>query len=319
MDSKTILTHGQRTNLMARQSDQTLFGHERPKTWRPVASSLEEGSHMEALRALAGGIAHNFNNLNMGIQGNTTLMLFDIDPDDPNYQRIKTIEALVHRGSILINQLLGYAGEAKCRTRPIALNRLVKDSLNSFAKTAKGIQVRLDLAEDLLKIEADQKQIAQVLLNLYTNAADAMPRGGDLSIKTKNLTHKDMVNKAYKPKPGNYVALMVADNGTGMDKETMARVFEPFFSTKPMDQGMGLGLASVYGIVKAQGGYIDVDSEVGRGTTFKIYLPASKKALRSKTVTPPAFHFTGEHDPSGGRPMIPRLSCRTARKGNAAG
>ena len=261
-------------NLMGKQREQILFEHGEPTKWAPVPTTPEQGSHMEALRTLAGGIAHNFNNLNMGIQGNTSLMLFETDSGDPNYERLKTIEALVHRGSILISRLLGYAGEGTFRLRPLALNRLVKDTLNAFSKAEKRIRVHAELAEDLLKILADHNQIAEVLLNLYANAADAMSRGGELSVKTMNVTHLEMAGKAHKPKPGKYVALIVTDTGIGIDKETMTRIFEPFFSTKPMDKGMGLGLASVYGIVKKQGGYIDVDSEVGHGTTFKIYLPA---------------------------------------------
>jgi len=154
-----------------------------------------------------------------------------------------------------------------------------------FGRTKREIVIHQDLAEDLLGIEADEGQIEQVLLNMCVNAADAMPGGGDLSLKTMNVTHKDMKGKLYDPKPGNYVVLKVTDTGSGMDKETMDRIFDPFFTTKEMGRGTGLGLASTYGIIKAHGGYIDVESELGRGTTFTIYLPASEKKVQKAVET----------------------------------
>ena len=132
---------------------------------------------------------------------------------------------------------------------------------------------------DLVTIEADQGQIEQVLLNFFVNAADAMPDGGELTLKTTNATPEDMKERLYEPKSGRYVLLTVTDTGIGMDKETQKRIFDPFFTTKEMGQGTGLGLASAYGIIKGHGGYIDVDSEEGRGTTFRVYLPASTQTI----------------------------------------
>lgn len=139
---------------------------------------------------------------------------------------------------------------------------------------------------DLHSIEADQGQLEQVLLNLYVNAADAMSGGGDLFLKTFNVSHKDMKGKLYNPKPGCYVKLTVADTGIGIDKNTQERIFDPFFTTKEMGLGTGLGLVSVYGIVKSHGGYIDVESEPGRGTIFSVFLPASAKAIHAKVELP---------------------------------
>jgi signal transduction histidine kinase len=230
----------------------------------------------ESLSTLAGGIAHNFNNLNMGIRGNTSLMLFETDPDHPNYKKLKTIEKLVQKGSRLINQLLGYAGEGRYEIKRIDLNKLVREALNTFGDANRKIRIHLKLAKNISDIMADQRQIEQVLLNLYVNALDAMPQGGDLYVGVMNATHEDMNDKPYKPKPGNYVLLTVKDTGVGIDKKAMKRIFDPFFSTKGVGKGMGLGLASVYGIVKTQGGYIDVYSQKGHGSTFEIYLPVAE-------------------------------------------
>jgi len=134
-------------------------------------------------------------------------------------------------------------------------------------------------------MKADQGQIEQVLLNLYVNAADAMPGGGDLFLKTINVGDKDITDKPYKIKPGNYVLLTVKDTGVGMDEETIERIFEPFFTTKGLASGTGLGMASAYGIIKGHGGYIDVDSEKGEGTTFSIYLPATERIFEEKKVS----------------------------------
>jgi len=244
-----------------------------------LEAQLAQAQRMEALGTLAGGIAHNFNNLLMGIQGNASLMLLETDPAHPNYQKLKTIEKSVQSGSRLTRQLLGYAREGRYEIKPISLNQLMKETSDTFSMTKKEIRIHQEFAEDLFGVRADQGQIEQALLNLYVNATDAMPGGGDLFLKTINVKHKDIKKKPFKPKPGNYVLLTVRDTGVGMDKETMKRIFEPFFTTKGLAKGTGLGLASTYGIIKAHGGYIDVDSEKGHGTAFYVYLPASKKRL----------------------------------------
>ncbi len=239
-----------------------------------LEAQFQHAQKMEALGTLASGIAHNFNNILMGIQGYTSLMLMDIDSSHPHYKRLRGIEQQVQSGSTLTKQLLGYAREGKFEVRPTTLNQMIEETSETFAMTKKDITVHLDLTEGLHVIKADQGQIKQTLLNLYVNAAEAMPRGGDLYLKSMNVTDKDMKGKPYKPKPGNYVLLTVTDTGTGMGKQTMERIFDPFFTTKGMGKGTGLGLASVYGIIKAHGGYIDVDSTKGHGTTFSVYLPA---------------------------------------------
>jgi two-component system cell cycle sensor histidine kinase/response regulator CckA len=256
-----------------------------------LEAQLRQAQKMEALGTLAGGIAHNFNNLLMGIQANASLILLDIDPNDPNYERLMNIEKMVQNGSKLTKQLLGYAREGRYEIRPMSLNQLIRETSSTFGLTKREIRVHHDLAKNLSAIEADEGQIEQILWNLYVNAADAMPSGGDLFLKTMNVTHKKVTGKSPKVKPGDYVLIEVTDTGTGMDKKTAERIFDPFFTTKGMSRGTGLGLASVYGIVRNHGGTITVTSKKGKGSTFSIYLPASKrKATRenreSDTLVP---------------------------------
>jgi two-component system cell cycle sensor histidine kinase/response regulator CckA len=249
-----------------------------------LEAQFQQAQKMEAIGTLAGGLAHDFNNLLMGTQGNISLMLLDIDSSHPHYERLKSMEKLVQSGAKLTSLLLGYASKGRYEVKPLDANQLVEETSEAVGRTRKGITIHKELTEDLFPIEADRVQIEQVLLNLFVNAADAMPGGGDLTLKTMNTTQDDMKGGPYDPKPGNYVLLTVTDTGIGMDKKTMERIFDPFFTTKEMGRGTGLGLASVYGIVKGHGGYIEVDSKKGQGTTFSIYLPASPKKIRKAAV-----------------------------------
>ena len=249
-----------------------------------LEAQLQQAHKMESIGTLAGGIAHNFNNLLMGIQGNASIMLLDIDSSNPRHKNLKNIEKLVENGAKLTAQLIGYAREGSYQVKPISLNQLVKETSDTFGMTKKEITVHRELSQKLYGIEADQGQIEQFLLNLYVNAADAMPGIGDLFLKTINVADKDITGKPYEVKPGNYVLLTVRDTGGGMDKETKERIFDPFFTTKGLAVGTGLGMASAYGTIKGHGGYIDVDSEKGKGTTFNIYLPATEKMIEEKKV-----------------------------------
>ena len=254
-----------------------------------LEAQLRQAGKMESIGTLAGGIAHDFNNLLMGIQGNVSLMLMDMDSTHPYHDRLKNIENQVQSGARLTSHLLGYARKGRYEVKRLDLNQLVEETSDTFGRTRKEITIHRELAEDLFAIEADQTQIEQVLLNLFVNAADAMSGGGDLILKTMNTTHKEIKGKLYVPKPGKYVLLTVIDTGAGMDKKTMERIFEPFFTTKEMGRGTGLGLASAYGIIKGHGGYIDVGSRKGHGTTFSIHLPASEK--RVQKAVKGAEHF----------------------------
>lgn len=244
-----------------------------------LEQQLQQAQKMEAIGTLAGGIAHDFNNLLMGILGNTSLMTLDMGEDHSQYERLKTIEQHVRLGSDLTKQLLGFARGGKYEVKTTDVNGLVRNSSEMFGRTKKEISIHTKYQEDLLQAELDQGQIERVLLNIYLNAWQAMPGGGDLNIETENITLDEHFVKAYKVKPGRYVKISITDTGTGMDETTQRRIFEPFFTTKEMGRGTGLGLASAYGIVKNHGGYINVYSEKGEGTTLSIYLPASENEI----------------------------------------
>ncbi len=252
---------------------------------KKLRAELQHAQKLEAIGTLAGGIAHDFNNLLTSIQGNVSLILLNIDSSHQHYERLKNIEKQVESGAGLTSHLLGYARKGKYEIQHVDLNQLLKETSETIGRTRKQVEIHRNLAGDLLAIEADHGQIEQVLLNLLVNSADAMAAGGDLFLQTVNVTDKDMTAKIYKPKPGDYVMLTVTDSGIGMDKKTMERIFDPFFTTKEMGRGTGLGLASAYGIIKGHSGYIDVESGEGKGTTFSVFLPASKNKVQKVVIS----------------------------------
>jgi PAS domain S-box-containing protein len=249
---------------------------------RKLDAQLQFAARLEAVGTLAGGIAHAFNNLLMGIQGHTSLLLLEIDSKHPHYPDLKKIEKAIQEGAELTSQLMGYARKGRYQSRSIAVNEIIENTSRTFQKMKKEITIHRELTQRPHTIEADQSQMEQMLLNLYINAADAMPHGGDIYLKTKNVTHRDIKSKLYEPRPGKYVRLTISDKGVGMDKKIQHRIFDPFFTTKKTGRGTGLGLASVYGIVKSHEGYINVESKKGRGATFFIYLPAAEKKKKEK-------------------------------------
>jgi PAS domain S-box-containing protein len=242
-----------------------------------LEKQLRQAQKMEAIGTLAGGIAHDFNNLLMGIQGNISLSLSEIDSDSPLFENLKKVEQYVRNGVELTRKLLGFARGGKYELRLTDVNRLLKEQNLLFSRTNKSIVFKEDFEPKLWHVEADQDQIEQVLLNLYMNAFQAMPNGGTLTIRTENVTIKGDQQVPYRVKPGDYILLTVADTGTGMDEKTQRRIFDPFFTTKDMGRGTGLGMASVYGIIKNHEGFINVFSQEGRGTRFEIFLPARQK------------------------------------------
>lgn len=233
---------------------------------------------------MAGGIAHDFNNLLMGIQGNVEMMALDIGPAHTHSGRLKTIRDCVHSGARLAQQLLGFARLGKYEVKPTDINTLVRNSIDMFGRTRQELRISLKCVEKVWAVEVDRGQIKQVLLNLLINAWQAMPDGGSLYLETANEILDDRQTLPHQAEPGNYVTITITDTGTGMDPATMDRIFDPFFTTKSVGRGTGLGLASAYGIVRNHGGFIDVSSQKGQGTTFTIRLKASDAHLGEATV-----------------------------------
>jgi PAS domain S-box-containing protein len=246
---------------------------------RKLERQLQLSQKMEAVGTLAGGVAHDFNNLLMGIQGRTSLMLLETDPIHPQFEHLKEIENYIKRAAKLTKQLLGFARGGKYVVKPTDLNDLIEKSSQMFGRTKKEITIYKKYHDQIWTVEIDRSQIEQVLLNIFVNAWQAMPAGGDLYIQTKNEMLDENFAGAYGVRPGKYVAISITDTGIGIDGKTLKRVFDPFFTTKDKERGTGLGLASAYGIIQNHGGMIIVESEKGRGATFHIYLPATEKPV----------------------------------------
>lgn len=258
-----------------------------------LETQLLQAQKMEAIGTLAGGLAHDFNNLLMAIQGNISLLSLNPQASSLDPKRIENIEQCIRSGSELTRQLLGFARGGKYEVAPTDLNKLVLKTSDMFGHAKKEISVHTELQDDLWSVEVDKGQIEQVLLNLYVNAWHAMPGGGQLLLKSENLHLDEAFVRAYEAEPGRYVRISVTDTGVGMDEKTLQRVFEPFFTTRDKSQGSGLGLTSAYSIVRNHGGFISVYSEVGIGSTFNIYLPASDKTVEECEETTPGKIVTG--------------------------
>ena len=248
---------------------------EAEKEKKHLESQLIHSQKMEAVGTLAGGIAHDFNNLLMGIQGYISLMRLQTEENDPNTEYLEGIENAVMNAANLTNQLLGFARKGKYTLRQTSINRIVENSTKMFTRTRKEIVIHLSLQDQIWGVKVDQGQIEQVLINLYLNAWHAMPDGGDIYIQTENVYLSDDFCAPFEVPAGNYVKTSITDTGFGISDDIIERVFEPFFTTKDVGKGTGLGLASAYGIIKNHNGVIRVYSELGNGTTFNIYLPAS--------------------------------------------
>ena len=246
---------------------------------RKLEKQLQLSQKMEAVGTLAGGVAHDFNNLLMGIQGRTSLMLLETDLIQPQFEHLKEIENYIKRATKLTKQLLGFARGGKYEVKPTNLNDLIEKSSQMFGRTKKEITIYKKYHDQIWTVEVDRSQIDQVLLNIFVNAWQAMPAGGNLYLQTKNEILDENFAEAYGVRPGKYVAISITDTGIGMDEKTLKRVFDPFFTTKEKERGTGLGLASAYGIIKNHDGIIMAESTRGQGATFRIYLPASEKPV----------------------------------------
>jgi PAS domain S-box-containing protein len=256
-----------------------------------LQEQLRQSQKMESIGTLAGGVAHDFNNLLTVILGNTQLAFRGIQPGTPLQERLFEIERAGTRATTLTRQLLAFSRRQRLERQSVNLNETINDFMKMLRRViGEDIEVRIQESVRLDLVFADPAQIEQVVMNLAVNARDAMPGGGNLTIETRNVELEEAYQREHPyAKPGRYVQISVSDTGVGMDTETKERIFEPFFTTKETGKGTGLGLSMVYGIIKQHGGLIEVESELGRGATFHIYLPVDEKAVKEEAqeVLPP--------------------------------
>src|SRR3569833_1096547 len=242
---------------------------------KALETKFAQSQKMQAVGQLAGGVAHDFNNLLTVIIGNCEFLLMRHQAGDPSFKEINEVHQNALRAAALVSQLLAFSRKQTMQSKTLALGDVVGELAQMLRRlVGEGITLNVEREPDLWAVHADEAQLGNAIINLVVNARDAMPGGGTVTIKTANQTVKPptALGTAMMP-PGDYVRIEVADTGTGMSQEIQSKVFDPFFTTKPVGQGTGLGLATVYGIVKQTGGYITDDSEVGKGTAFNIYLP----------------------------------------------
>lgn len=305
----------------------------RTKELRETEARLFQSQKMDAVGQLAGGIAHDFNNLLAVIINYAILLLEDMPPDDPLREEVMEIRRAGESAATLTRQLLAFSRKEAVRREVLDLNEVVRGMQKLLHRTiGENIELIVDLAASLPHTKLDPGQLEQVLLNLAVNARDAMPNGGALTIKTF-ATSMDAEFIAQHPGayPGDYVCIQVSDSGTGMTDEIKARVFEPFFTTKERGVGTGLGLATVYGVVKQADGYIDLESRVGAGSTFTAYFRATAESPESVAPTAERDSMSGDgqrilvvEDAQGLRQLVARLLTRngfevlTAENGSRA-
>jgi len=249
-----------------------------------LGDQLRQAQKMEAVGRLAGGVAHDFNNLLTVIKGHSDILEEKLPPATPLYHSVTQVRKATDRATSLTRQLLAFSRMQVLQPKTLDLNSLIADISKMLpVLIGEEIEFKFDPEKSLGLVKADPTQIEQVLMNLAVNARDAMEgKGGKLTVRTRNVVHDAEYAKCHPPTvPGSYVLLEVEDSGHGMDSQTKGRIFEPFFTTKELGKGTGLGLSTVYGVVKQSGGYIWVDSELGKGTKFQIFLPITGDTLQA--------------------------------------
>lgn len=242
---------------------------------KKMEGAILHAQKIDSIGNLAGGIAHDFNNILASILGSASIMRRRMSEGEKFYKYVEIIEVAARRGSSLTRQLLTFARKTETFTKAVDINTLVRDTLHLFERSiSKEILIEPNLSAESVLVNGDEGQIQQALLNLFLNARDAMPRGGTLTIATSVVMADATTTSQFTSvKPGPFVCIRVTDTGAGIDKATQNRIFEPFFTTK--DHGTGLGLSVLYGVVQNHGGFINLDSELGRGTTFTVFIPRS--------------------------------------------
>lgn len=261
---------------------------------RKLQAHLFEAQKFQSIGTLAGGVAHDFNNLLGGIMGGLSIMDIKLGPGSELQQDIKDMMALVERGAGLTRQLLGFARLGKVEAKPVNLNDVIKKIAEMFGRTRKDLVIHAEYGSGAQTIEGDRTQLEQAILNLLVNAGQSMPDGGEIVLGTGQVDLLADDAASYGVAPGRYVKLTVADKGVGMDAETRERVFDPFFTTKAPGQGLGLGLPSVFGIVRNHGGAVTVESEPGKGATFIVYLPFVERPHAADKSPPVASRPRGK-------------------------
>ncbi|HKQ45575.1 MAG TPA: ATP-binding protein [Rhizomicrobium sp.] len=261
---------------------------------KALETKFAQSQKMQAVGQLAGGVAHDFNNLLTVIIGNCEFLLMRHQAGDPSFKDINEVHQNALRAAALVSQLLAFSRKQTMQPKILALGDVVGELAQMLRRlVGEGISLKLEREPDLWPVHADEAQLGNAIINLVVNARDAMPSGGTVTIRTANQTVNAAtpLGTAIMP-PGDYVRIEVADTGTGMSKEIQSKIFDPFFTTKPVGQGTGLGLATVYGIVKQSGGFITVDSAPGRGTSFNIYLPRRRIEASESAPLEPVFAAT---------------------------
>ncbi|HLB59866.1 MAG TPA: response regulator [Bdellovibrionota bacterium] len=262
---------------------------------KETEEKLIQSQKMEALGKLAGGIAHDFNNILQAISLASSILINQMDPKDPLRPHVQEIKEAGESATALTHQLLAFGRKQMLQPKVIDLNDILSKAEPMLSRlVGENIEISIIHGEKIGKIKADPTQIGQVIWNLAINARDAMSHGGKLSIETQNVSiDKNFIGLHPEAKEGNYATLLISDAGCGMSAEVKAHLFEPFFTTKETGKGVGLGLSISYGIVKQSGGFLDVESEVGKGTTFKIYFPQTEEKEKVERPTQPSPIPTG--------------------------